>query len=489
MVRAEGKDERQRALAVYGSPLPTSINSVSSLQHSPGTSLGPPSTTMDFSDTDRKSNHSSSSRRRHASAYQPRTGTDPPVPDRARAGLNLAPQSRQRAVSSYDSPSSSSYLDPSGLKSRRRERAGSPAESDRSRSASKASQGGNYYQPFPVDAGVDWPEAAEVLRTRKSTKSLLSERSGRTDRTGDSERRRRKSARAGGEERLWSDSASESGYSVLSAFGRQPGRDASKAVKEQKAAEAERRAQRDATDSPLRRASRWLHQNNSSRAALWIGIGLILVIKSCIGLGGYSGESIMESCLAKYWGSPDFLLATGRATPPIRGDFEAQRHWLALTSSSLNNLNLPFLRRPSSAPSYNATLPLSSWYFHDLPYWGLDYPPLTAYHSLLLGAIARLSPRTAEYVTLRPPTYAEPGAIAAWESNFAEMEERGEMKSWMRGTVVVGDLLVWVSAVVAFCRRNYGKGKGHKGARASWVGMMSILLQPGLILIDNGHFQ
>ena len=167
---------------------------------------------------------------------------------------------------------------------------------------------------------------------------------------------------------------------------------------------------------------------------------------------------------------------------------EAQRHWLALSSSSLNNLDLPFLHRPSS-PSFNATLPLSSWYFHDLSYWGLDYPPLTAYHSLLLGAVARLSPRTAEYVTLRPPTYAEPAAIVNWEASFARMEERGEMKSWLRGTVVVGDLLVWVSAVVVFCRRNYGGGKGDKGLRASWVAIMTILFQPGLILIDSGHFQ
>lgn len=30
-------------------------------------------------------------------------------------------------------------------------------------------------------------------------------------------------------------------------------------------------------------------------------------------------------------------------------------------------------------------LPTSQWYFHDLEYWGLDYPPLTAYHSWVLG--------------------------------------------------------------------------------------------------------
>ena len=45
------------------------------------------------------------------------------------------------------------------------------------------------------------------------------------------------------------------------------------------------------------------------------------------------------------------------------GDYEAQRHWLEITLH----------------------LPISLWYKYDLQYWGLDYPPLTAYHSWLLG--------------------------------------------------------------------------------------------------------
>ncbi|KAL1227125.1 3-glucosyltransferase,Dolichyl pyrophosphate Man9GlcNAc2 alpha-1, partial [Trichinella pseudospiralis] len=38
-------------------------------------------------------------------------------------------------------------------------------------------------------------------------------------------------------------------------------------------------------------------------------------------------------------------------------------------------------------------LPLNEWYIHtnrnDLMYWGLDYPPLTAYHSFLFGKLAQ----------------------------------------------------------------------------------------------------
>jgi alpha-1,3-glucosyltransferase len=47
----------------------------------------------------------------------------------------------------------------------------------------------------------------------------------------------------------------------------------------------------------------------------------------------------------------------------MHGDFEAQRHWMEITNH----------------------LPTSFWYFYDLQYWGLDYPPLTAYHSWAAG--------------------------------------------------------------------------------------------------------
>ncbi|XP_018310035.1 dolichyl pyrophosphate Man9GlcNAc2 alpha-1,3-glucosyltransferase isoform X2 [Mycetomoellerius zeteki] len=72
---------------------------------------------------------------------------------------------------------------------------------------------------------------------------------------------------------------------------------------------------------------------------------------------------------------------SGEGKPPMYGDYEAQRHWQEIT------LNLP----------------LDKWYINttdnDLQYWGLDYPPLTAYHSLLLGHVAnRIDP---SFVKLR----------------------------------------------------------------------------------------
>lgn len=77
----------------------------------------------------------------------------------------------------------------------------------------------------------------------------------------------------------------------------------------------------------------------------WVLLPLILMI---VGLFRWS---------VGLWGH------SGYQQPPMHGDFEAQRHWMEITTH----------------------LPVSKWYFYDLKYWGLDYPPLTAYHSWLCG--------------------------------------------------------------------------------------------------------
>lgn len=72
-----------------------------------------------------------------------------------------------------------------------------------------------------------------------------------------------------------------------------------------------------------------------------------LSLRCMIGLGSYSGEG----------------------KPPMYGDFEAQRHWMEITTA----------------------LPPRKWYVqspeNDLMYWGLDYPPLTAYFSYAWGKL------------------------------------------------------------------------------------------------------
>ena len=114
-------------------------------------------------------------------------------------------------------------------------------------------------------------------------------------------------------------------------------------------------------------------------------------------------------------------------------------------------------------------LPVSQWYFHDLEWWGLDYPPLTAYHSWIMGKIGGL---------VNP----------AW---FALFTSRGSgdptLKIFMRATVIISEYLIYIPAVVVFARR-YSRVHGV----ATWtssVALVAILMQPATILIDHIHFQ
>ena len=131
----------------------------------------------------------------------------------------------------------------------------------------------------------------------------------------------------------------------------------------------------------------------------------------------------------------------------MHGDYEAQRHWMEITTK----------------------LPISQWYFHDLEWWGLDYPPLTAYHSWLLGKIGEL---------INP----------AW---FALHTSRGledpTLKVFMRATVIVSEYLIYIPAAVIFVR-HLTKIQGVNSWNAS-IALVAILMQPGTILIDHVHFQ
>lgn len=56
-------------------------------------------------------------------------------------------------------------------------------------------------------------------------------------------------------------------------------------------------------------------------------------------------------------------------------------------------------------------LPINRWYFYDLQYWGLDYPPLTAYHSWLLGKLYVSVPRPLENRLTYQWFAGEPGLL------------------------------------------------------------------------------
>ncbi|KKK11841.1 hypothetical protein ARAM_002882 [Aspergillus rambellii] len=138
---------------------------------------------------------------------------------------------------------------------------------------------------------------------------------------------------------------------------------------------------------------------------------------------------------------------SGFHVPPMHGDFEAQRHWMEITIH----------------------LPVSKWYTYDLQYWGLDYPPLTAYHSWLLGKIGSIF---------------DPAWFALDESRGFEDDH---LKVYMRATVIVSEYLVYIPAVVTFLRR-FTRMQAVPVWSAS-IALSAILLQPATILIDHGHFQ
>ncbi|KAI8994135.1 ALG6, ALG8 glycosyltransferase family-domain-containing protein [Trametes punicea] len=172
-----------------------------------------------------------------------------------------------------------------------------------------------------------------------------------------------------------------------------------------------------------KRLIRWMHHEHMKA---WVGPCMILAsvwVKWAVGLGSYSGQG----------------------TPPMFGDYEAQRHWMELTIH----------------------LPIRQWYTYDLQYWGLDYPPLTAYVSWLCGILgARVDP--------------------SW---FALGKSRGletpGSKVFMRFTVLALDTLIYVPALLIFTRA----WQGTRSSRRQELALATLLFQPAFILIDFGHFQ
>ncbi|KJH44901.1 ALG6, ALG8 glycosyltransferase family protein [Dictyocaulus viviparus] len=130
------------------------------------------------------------------------------------------------------------------------------------------------------------------------------------------------------------------------------------------------------------------------------------------------------------------------------GDFEAQRHWMEIT--------------------YN--LPVKEWYINtnnnDLLYWGLDYPPLTAYHSYLMGLVAN---------------HFNSSWIALASSRGLENVHH---KLFMRLTAILPFHLIYAPSMIYFV---FYLTK-RKGTPMNLM-LAVILMYPGLLAIDNAHFQ
>lgn len=143
---------------------------------------------------------------------------------------------------------------------------------------------------------------------------------------------------------------------------------------------------------------------------------------------------------------------SGANSPPKFGDYEAQRHWMEIT------LNLP----PKDWYRNSTT--------NDLNYWGLDYPPLTAYQSYVHGLFLR---------------YLHPISVTLFDSRGHESYLG---KLLMRWTVLSSDAMVFFPAVFYFVNVYYSGSANGRRSDITWhIAMM--LLSPCLILIDHGHFQ
>lgn len=129
-------------------------------------------------------------------------------------------------------------------------------------------------------------------------------------------------------------------------------------------------------------------------------ISFLILLRALIGLQHHSGQD-------NYHGAKEHAYG---------GDYEAQRHWMELTLH----------------------LPMGEWYWYDLEYWGLDYPPLTAYVSYACGVGSSL--------------LVGPETMALLESRGYEDSTH---KAYMRATVWVLDILLYFPAVWLIAKRAY----------------------------------
>lgn len=139
---------------------------------------------------------------------------------------------------------------------------------------------------------------------------------------------------------------------------------------------------------------------------------------------------------------------SGEQNPPMYGDYEAHRHWMEVT------LNVP----------------ISEWYVNssrnDLSYWGLDYPPLSAYASVLYGRfVQKLEP-------------------SAMQLDASRGHETPTSRQAMRLTVLISDLLLFFPSLLAVLTLLF-----PTSTTSQYQALSFALTSPALVLIDHAHFQ
>uniref|UniRef100_A0A7S1XQQ6 dolichyl-P-Glc:Man9GlcNAc2-PP-dolichol alpha-1,3-glucosyltransferase n=1 Tax=Phaeomonas parva TaxID=124430 RepID=A0A7S1XQQ6_9STRA len=153
---------------------------------------------------------------------------------------------------------------------------------------------------------------------------------------------------------------------------------------------------------------------------------------------------------------------SGRHNPPMYGDYEAQRHWMEVTWN----------------------LPVRDWYFdtpeNDLQYWGLDYPPLSAFFALGVGRVS---------------AWFEPASVELGASRGYDTPAH---RAFMRASVYLTDLVVYLPAALLLARLLFPEARVStgRGARtldanlsARRLSAAAMVFCPSLLLIDHGHFQ
>jgi alpha-1,3-glucosyltransferase len=123
-------------------------------------------------------------------------------------------------------------------------------------------------------------------------------------------------------------------------------------------------------------------------------------------------------------------------------DFEVHRNWLAITHS----------------------LPIQEWYYEKTSEWTLDYPPFFAYFEWIMGQVARL---------------VDPAMLKVYNLDY----DSWATVFFQRSTVIVTELLL-LSALQMYIDTSAGLKR-----RAAQAAATSILLSPGLLIIDHIHFQ
>ncbi|KAI9375638.1 glycosyl transferase [Aspergillus egyptiacus] len=123
-------------------------------------------------------------------------------------------------------------------------------------------------------------------------------------------------------------------------------------------------------------------------------------------------------------------------------DFEVHRNWLAITHS----------------------LPVKEWYYEKTSEWTLDYPPFFAAFEWMLSQLAK---------------YVDPAMLIVKNLNY----DSWQTIYFQRATVIVTEL------VLLYALSRFIKSVPQPNKHLAHAASLSILLSPGLLIIDHIHFQ